>query len=334
MKWLLSLSLLVVPVAMAHSQEFVQDKKDASPIVTWADPPALSFGPSRGSTGFLTGNTNFPNFIGFMSNPIQSIDPRAVTEIVPMFGSAWVSANDPRLPSGNLQVYGPGLNVALSERLSVGLNQGGYAVARFSNDREQLLAKLGLPVRALDRSGERDGWLNFGGYFQYTLIADVPNQFLLTAGLRWEAPSGSPQVFQGSGPAYLSPYVTAGKELGFWHVLGTLGNEFPAGSGDSTTNTFYTNLHIDRQIGWLYPLVELNGSWRSSTANINVSTPRHGVIDLGTFSSTGNTLTIAPGANAVLIPGKLEFGAVYIRPVTGQGRFDFNGMLVKMVYRY
>ena len=67
---------------------------------------------------------------------------------------------------------------------------------------------------------------------------------------------------------------------------------------------------------------------------MSITTPRHGVIDLGTFTSTGNSLTAAVGANAVLIPGKLEFGAVYTRPVVSQGNFDFNGVLVKMTYRY
>jgi hypothetical protein len=232
-------------------------------------------------------------------------------------------------------VYGAGLNVALADRLMVGLNQGGYAVAHFSTDRERLLARLGLPVRESDRGGLREGWLNLGGYAQYTLIADVPNQFLLSAGLRVEAPLGATQLFQGgANPAYLAPYLTLGKEFGCYHVLATTGYEFPAGSGAATTNTFYLNVHLDRQIGWLYPLVEFNGSYHTSTVDVNHFTPRHGVIDLGTFSSTGNTLTIAVGANAVLIPERLELGAVYTRPITAQNHFDFNGMLVKMVYRY
>ena len=341
----LSQNRLGAPIVPINQRPEAPTKIEAAPIETPAAPLALGdaspipacFVDLRNTTSvFLTGNQNFPNIIVFSSNPLQSIDPRAVTEIEPMFGSAWVSANNPFLPSGSLQVYGPALNVALSDRLSFGLNQGGYAQANFSNDRERLLARLGLPIPDVDRGGTRQGWLNLGGFFQYTVIADVPNQFLLTAGLRWQSTlTGSTQLFQGgAGPWYLSPYLTAGKEFGCWHVLATTGYEFPAGSGDATTNTFYLNLHLDRKIGWLYPLVELNGSYHTSTVNLNIATPRHGVIDLGTFESAGNSLTAAVGANAVLIPGKLELGAVYIRPVTSQGHFDFNGMLVKMVYRY
>jgi hypothetical protein len=146
---------------------------------------------------------------------------------------------------------------------------------------------------------------------------------------------GATQVFQGgANPAYLAPYLTLGKEFGHYHILATTGYEFPAGSGDATTNTFYLNLHFDRQIGWFYPLVEFNGAYHLNNVNINLTTPHNEVIDLGTFSSTGNTLTVAVGANAVLVPGKLEFGAVYTRPIAAQNHFDFNGMLVKMTYRF
>jgi hypothetical protein len=288
----------------------------------------------RGSSGFLTGNHDFDRFIGFMSNPIQSIDPRAVTEIWPMFSSASANGNGPILAEANAQAYGAGIYIALSDRLSFGLNQGGYGVLNINGTRQGILAKLGLPVPERDVGGQREGWLNLGGFVQYTLIADVPNQFLLTAGLRWEAPAGATQMFQGgASPAYLSPYLTAGKEFGCWHVLATTGYEFPAGEGQGTTSTYYLNLHIDRQFGWLYPLVEFNGSYHTSTVDLSLPT-RHGVLDLGSFESSGNLLTIAVGANAVLVPGKLEFGAVYTRPIAAQDHFEFNGVLVKMVYRY
>ena len=321
----------------------------ASPyVIDYTGPSRFSFANSSSwPTGFLTGTRDFGNFIGFISNPNQSIDPRSSTEIVAEFGSAWLSANDQTLPggktldrsllpSGNMQAYGGGpMAIAITDRLCVGFSQGGYAVADFNSDRQHILQKLGLPVPAFDLGGQREGWLNIGGYVQYTLIADVPNQFLLTAGVRWEAPAGSTQIFQGgANPAYLAPYLTAGKEFGCYHVLATTGYEFPAGSGGSTTNTYYLNLHFDRKIGWLYPLVELNGAYHSSSTDVSFNTPRHGVIDLGTFESAGNSLTLAVGANAILIPGKLELGAVYIRPIASQGYFDTNGMLVKMTYRY
>lgn len=327
MKWQWSLLALVLLAPPA----FAQEPKKEVPGTAIPDPiPGDSRGAILGPptptilttaevvgsrNSFLIGNRNFPNFIGFVSNPVQSVEPRAVTQITPIFASYWTSAASP-LPSGNFQAYGPGLNIALSERLSFGLNQGGYVGAHYKRDRE--------------------GFANLGGFLQYTLIQDVPNQFLFTAGLRLAVPSGESDVFQGTGPAYLAPYVTFGKEFGKFHVLGTAGYQFPTSTDTFTTRTFYANVHLDRQtFGWLYPLVEINAAW--STSNIDLGgrlDRRPGFFDLSNFESTGNLVSVAVGANAVLIRDRLEFGAVYTTPVYSQRNFNFDGMLVKMVIRY
>ena len=96
---------------------------------------------------------------------------------------------------------------------------------------------------------------------QFTLIRDTDDQFLLTVGLSWEAPSGSKEIFQGSPPAYLAPYLTVGKEFGNFHFLATTGYNFPAESAVFTTNSYYANFHLDRRFGWFYPLIEFNGTW-------------------------------------------------------------------------
>jgi hypothetical protein len=272
-------------------------------------------GPGR-EGGLLTGNQNFQNFIPFISNPIQSIDPRSLTYFYPIFASSWVSPFPP-LPSGNFQLYGAGLTVALSDRLSAGVNQGGYAVGEFGRH-------------------SRDGWLNLGGFGQYTLIADAEDQFLLTAGLRWEAPSGEASVFQGHGPAHLAPYFTGGKEFGEFHVLGTFGYQFPTGSAASSTSLFYFNIHFDRRFfGWLYPLIEFN--WTYHTTNISgqpLSERTGGFFDFGDFSGTGNIVLMAVGFDAVLVQNKLEAGIVYNTSIATQHDFDVNGLLVKVVLRY
>lgn len=294
----------IIPVAAEVS--------DGGPI---AGAPTVWGGSENGGdeNGFLTGTHDFPNFIGWISNPIQNIEPRAVTEFWPIFESAWVSPAG-RLPSGDIQVYGAGLNVALSDRLSFGLNQGGYADSHFR-----------------DRS--REGWLDIGGFLQYTLIADCEDQFLLTAGMRWDSPSGSSQIFQGHPPWVLAGYLTAGKELGEFHVLGTTGYQFPAGSGDRTSNLFYTNVHLDRRFfGWLYPLVEFN--WSYHTTAVNLDFPNRGFFDLGNFESTGNIVTVAAGFDAVLVQEKLEIGVVYSTPIASQHGFDFDAVTVRTTLRY
>jgi hypothetical protein len=279
----------------------------------------------------LTGNTQFNNFIGYVSNPLFAIDPRAVTELYPIFDCAWTSAF-PALPSGNVQIYGAGLTVALSERFSFGLNQGGYVVSQFthSNNPPPLSPLLGTPNTS---GGARDGWLNLGGFFQYTLIEDVPDQFLLTAGLRWEAPTGSADVFQGHGPAHLAPYVTIGKEFEDFHILATTGYAFPVRSDDLNASLFYGTVHLDRRCGWFYPLIEFN--WAYHTTAVDFTLPNlPGIFSFGPFAGTGNILTMAVGADVVIIPNKLELAGVYETSLAAQNDFSFNGLLLKMVMRY
>jgi hypothetical protein len=133
----------------------------------------------------------------------------------------------------------------------------------------------------------------------------------------------------------MAPYLTAGKECGEFHVLATGGYQFPfAGPGKLETDLFYANLHLDRRcFGWLYPLVEFNLSYHTSNVSFGLQT-REGLIDFGNFESEGNVLTMAAGANAVLVKERLEIGAVYTTVLAAQHNFEANGLLVKMVIRY
>ena len=168
------------------------------------------------------------------------------------------------------------------------------------------------------------------------LLCGPPDQFILTAGLHWSAPMGSKEIFQGIGSADLAPYITVGKECGDYHFLGTVGYQFPCGSADATVEYFFTTLHLDRRcFGWLYPLVELNWVAHTATVNVNGLLNNHeDFFDLGTFASSGNLVALSVGTNAVLIPERLEFGGAYSFPIASQHGFDFNGLLVKMVYRF
>jgi hypothetical protein len=339
MRWALLVLSLTVSAVPAQQPMAGASALSAPAVVSGVEADSsMNLFPEGGSSssgGAFSGNHNFRNFIGFVSNPLQSIDPRAVTAVYPLFGSAWVDTRAP-FPDGNFQLYGPAMTVALSERLAVGINQGGYAHASFSRDQLNLLRRRDPLGRFLnvERGGSRDGWLNIGGFAQYTLIEDVDNQFLLTAGVRLEVPSGSHEIFQGHGPAEMAPYVTAGKEFGEFHVLATGGYQFPIGPGSDNTREAYLNLHLDRRVFcWLYPLVELNALYHSNNVSFGLQT-RRGDINFGNFESEGNVLTLAVGANAVLIPERLEIGAVYTKPIATQHSFEADGVLVKMVLRF
>src|SRR5262245_6125267 len=41
------------------------------------------------SGGFLSSDRGFPNFIGWMSNPVRNIDPRSLTQLWPIMEYTW-----------------------------------------------------------------------------------------------------------------------------------------------------------------------------------------------------------------------------------------------------
>jgi hypothetical protein len=342
MKWQWSLIALVLLGFQAPAQELLP--APASPTAPTSfyggvpAPPSAYFGgensePDQGSP--LSGNHNFPRFINFISNPLQSIDPRAVTAFYPLFASVWTSTYPP-IPSADAQLYGPAITVALGERFAFGLCDGGYVDLHLSRNDLTRLARLD-PLgrfRDVEAGGSRTGFTNQGGFFQYTLIENVEDQFLVTGGVRWVAPGGSHEVFQGHGPLELSPYLTLGKEFGEFHALLTTGYQFPAGPGNDHIDIFYANIHLDRRIfGWLYPLIEFNTSYHTTSVGFGLPT-RRGFFDFGAFESSGNTVLMAAGANAVIVPERFELGAVYTTSIATQHDFNVNGLLVKMTLRY
>ena len=150
-KWsLLTFAILAGPaMAQGRLSEATPEATFLSAPVGPSDSPAtLSFadpGPAESSDA-LRSNRNFPNFIGFISNPLQSIDPRSLTQVVPLFGATSVSTT-PALPKADFQVVGPAISVALTDRFSVGLNQGGYAFAQFDrNDRTPVSPTAASPL--------------------------------------------------------------------------------------------------------------------------------------------------------------------------------------------
>ena len=79
--------------------------------------------------------------------------------------------------------------------------------------------------------------------------------------------------------------------------------------------------------------MEFNFVYHTTTVSVDLPL-REGFIDLGSFQSTGNIVTLAVGADAALIPSKLEVGAVYTTSIAAQRDFGFNGFLLRMVLRY
>lgn len=300
------------------------DQPPPAPILNPDDPIATT---SRRDEGFhfllgtllsFNSDTAFPRFIGPSTNPILAKDPRSLSEARILGVYNWAPTDHPW--DGNLaQSYLLQIRVALDKRWSVFMDKSGYSSIERGAD------------------GSVDGWNNlaFGG--KYVLVRDVENQFLVSAGLQYEAATGESNAYQRPSDGNLTVFASAGQEFWcFWHALGNVGARIPM-SG-KTSGLFYGQIHIDRELmGWLYPLIEFNyyhiTSEGSETPTVNLG-QGDGLFDWSMPGTVGSDLiTIALGVKAKW-NRNVEVGVTYERPLSETPRVQEHRVVAEVLLRY
>jgi hypothetical protein len=269
--------------------------------------------------GLFESDHAFPRFVGPISNPVLTKDPRSLTEARLLFVSDYIPSDHP-FGGGDFQVYGLEARVALTERLTFIADKDGIASIHAHNMRSET------------------GLLNIAVGAKYVLIRDVEDQFLVTTGLMYEPPNGEAKVFQGQGSGVFTTFLSTGKEFAeVYHFLGNFGYQFPADTNQNSS-FFYSQVHLDRQVaGWLYPLVEFN--WFHYTQGGQHGLPPalgegDGLINLGTTGVAGNDLvTFAVGLKVHCGP-HLDLGTAYEVPLSNRQDLLGNRLLAELILRY
>ncbi len=276
-------------------------------------------GGGDGERRFLESDRAFPGFIGPISNPILTKDPRALTEARFLFISDYIPTEHP-FRGGDFQVYGLEVRAALTDRLS------------FIADKDGLLS-----IHPHVGPSET-GWLNIAVGLKYALIRDVENQFLVVGGFMYEPHTGEAKVFQGQGDGLWTVFTTIGKEFaGRHHLIGNFGYQFPVREQENSS-FFYTSLHLDRAWnGWLYTLAELN--WFHWTQGGDRGLPPalgegDGLINLGTSGVAGNDLVTSAVGLKAIVNRHLDIGTAFEFPLSNRKDLIDSRLLVEMIFRY
>jgi hypothetical protein len=260
----------------------------------------------------------FEGFIGPISNPVFSKDPRSLTEARALFIHNQIPGGHP-LGGGNFQVFGLQVRVALTERLTLIADKDGYAT----------INPGGAP--------NQDGWLNLGLGMKYVFIRDVERQLLLSGGFMWEPQTGEAGAFSSHGDGTFAFFLTGGKEFaGCWHALGTIGYQLPIDASENSSY-YYVSLHLDRKIGRFYPLVELN--WFHWVAGGNRGLPAalgegDGLLNLGTTGVAGNDLVTAAVGGKFKFGPHAEIGAAWEFPISNRRDLIDSRLLAEFILRY
>ena len=279
-----------------------------------SDTPCCDLGGEERLLGlFARSDRCFSGFISPMTNPVHFEDPRTLTEARFIF----LHHNVPSAAGdGSVQLFAVQFRAALTERLSIVAAKDGFVTS--SN-------------ALID-----DGWADLSVGLKYNLYKDYHRQRLLTAGLAFELPTGTPRTLQGNGDGVFHLYLTGGTQFwDCWHWISASGFRLPSNTNQESQVWYWSN-HIDRRLGnsW-YGLFEVNWyHWmKSGTGGVA------GVegVDLWNLGSTGvagrDVVTMAAGLKWK--PNdSTELGIAYEFPVTGREFILQNRLTVDFILRY
>ncbi len=269
-------------------------------------------------------------FISPVSNPFYFEDPRALTELRPIF--IWQHT-----PGAN-PVWNGGDNFALALRGSVA----------FTPNISLVVHRLGWtfinPKDGTPEINTSNGFSELHLGPKITFLRNPTSNTLAAFGVTFELPTGPASVLQDTGSLSIAPYFSFAQnfgrsQYGSFNFMNTTGYVFRA--DNQRSESFYSSFHLDFDVSnakRFYPLVELN--WRQYTRNGGARDLNFEGNDLANFGSRSinniGELTFALGGRAV-INNNIQFGIATEFNVLGNssGRhLDQFRLTTDLIFRY
>lgn len=278
--------------------------------------------------GFQSDHCELDYFSSPITSPFLSEDPRALTEVKPVFMYQKIPGSNPGYGGGNAEFFGLQARVAFTQRLSLVVNKLGWVGLQSSSDNPPYV----------DANGFSEIWLGP----KYTFWRDESCGRAAAVGLTFQIPSGDKKVFQDTGSLTLAPYLSFGQS--FWRTsYGTFNYMSTTGYAFSTDNQrsdyFYSNFHLDYDVlSWhkFYPMIELNWTRYTTAGTAQPAQTFEGgdLINFGAGSlSNKNYATLATGmrykfSEAFQLGGAIEF------PVSGNKNMMDYRLTFDLILRY
>jgi len=229
----------------------------------------------------------FPGFVSPVTNPFLFEDPRALTEVRPIYIYQHTPNSNYIFQGGSINFFGTQLRLAATERLSFVFNKLGLI---WTNPKDPLFPE-GNGLAELDLGAK------------YTFLRNEDCGRIGAVGITFQIPAGPAKVFQDTGNLSFAPYFSFAQnflrsDYGSFNFLSTTGYAF---ADRQRSEYLFSSYHLDYDIGNLhkiYPLVEMN--WYYYTRSGNARPLGFEGRDLINFGSNGvsgeNCVTIATGA--------------------------------------
>jgi hypothetical protein len=239
----------------------------------------------------------FDCFISPVTNPFYFEDPRALTEIRPVFVNHSLPG---AVGGGTVNAYAVQLRARMSENVSLIAVKDGY----FTSTSPLL----------------QDGWADLGVGLKFNLLRDPVKQVLWSAGATFEAPSGSDQALQGLGSGNLNLFLSSARRFaGNWNHMSSGGVRLPMNGDTGSTSTFVSQ-HLSRLVtDRFFVLTELNWfRWISSGTGGIPGVEALDIANLGSSNVQGNNIVNWAAGGKIKTARKSEIGAAYEVPISGR----------------
>jgi hypothetical protein len=252
--------------------------------VTGSIPGAFQPGPTR---SMFQSDCEFAYFSSPVTNPFFFEDPRALTEIRPVFIWQATPSSNPVWGGGNNFHYAVRGSVAFTPYISFVFSRFGFSTINPDPGTPTIQPDTGFSEVLLGP--------------KITFIRNEDAGRVVAFGITFDIPAGSSSVLQDTGELAIVPYLsyaqTFGKTAyGSFNFMNTTGYTFRTDSERS--ESFYSSFHLDYNIASrFYPMVELN--WRHYTKSGSAQPLNFEGNDLANFGSQNvageNELTLAFG---------------------------------------
>lgn len=251
----------------------------------------------RGSLG----QAGFTHYVSPVSNPLFNETPYITTELRPM----WLHQEVPggfATQGDDIDVFAVQIRVAITDRLGFIATKDGYADVDFD---------AVLP--------SDDGAANLAFGLKYAALAMPETNTLVTAGIKYEAPSGDLDMggisLQGHGDGFVNLFVSGARTFDKLGVEANLGTQIACDMDDDTSFVHYS-VHVDYNVlDRVFPLIELNGFSPIEDGNrTNLGVNGIDLVNLGA-SNADTVFTFAPGIRAKLHEN-VDIGFSYEIPLT------------------
>ncbi len=288
---------------------------------------AFQPGPDR---SIFQSDRKFDIFTSPVSNPFYFEDPRALTEIRPVFIWQHTPSTNTVWNGGDNFAFAARGSVAFTPNISLVVNRVGWSF---------ISPKTGTPD-----IGNANGFSELHLGPKFTIIRNDVSNTVAAVGLTFEIPTGSSRVLQDTGSLSFSPYFSLAQnflrsEYGSFNFMTTSGYVFR--TDGQRTESIFASFHIDydiRNSHRVYPLAELN--FRHYTRNGNARDLDFEGSDLGNFGSRSvsglSELSLALGARFV-INNNVHFGIAAefnVLPNSSGRHLDQFRLTTDFIFRY